>query len=157
MSGLVYRINMKTETPNERGIPKSPVVTAIIRHSGIEGDYNRYRSEKFNADSDKAIMFIPSDTLDQLSLEGWPVVAGDLGENITVKGIPYEAFAINQKYAIGDDALIQIAKPCHPCSGLKVLPYVGQEKLKSFMQTLLNRRGWYARVLKEGRITVQDR
>ncbi len=156
MSGLVYQINAKPQTPNARGIPKIPVESVNVRFGGLEGDYNLYRMSQQllnRGDLDKAVMFLPLETIRQLNQEGWPIKPGDLGENMTVEGIPYEAFAVGQRYSVGN-AEIEISKPCKV---LSVLPYVGQEKLKEFVQTLVNRRGWYARVLKEGSINVQSR
>jgi len=41
--GEAYQINVKSETPGERGIPKRPVDSAWIKHEGIVGDFNKYR------------------------------------------------------------------------------------------------------------------
>ena len=37
---------------------------------------------------------------------------------------------------------------------LKILPYVGQEKKVEFIKTMINRRGWYAKVQKTGKIPL---
>ena len=39
---------------------------------------------------------------------------------------------------------------------LKHLPYIGNEKVKDFIKTLAGRRGWYAKVLKPGKIRKGD-
>ena len=91
--------------------------------------------------------------------------SGDLGENIITEWIPYESFVPGQRYRIGEGVEIEITKPCKACGNLAVLPYVGKERRQEFMSALtrkegdklvFNRRGWYAKVIKEGRINKYD-
>lgn len=147
MNGKIYQINIKHEVLGERGLPKKPVKAVIVTSKGALGDYNRYRSEKMNNDPDKALLIMPLETIHQLNSEGWPILPGDLGENITTFGIPYDYFKPNQKYKLGD-AEIEISELCKPCNNLYLLPYVGKEKLPQFLRTMSGRRGWYARVLR---------
>ena len=51
---------------------------------------------------------------------------------------------------------IEISYICDPCVNLNALPYVGEKRISEFMKTIMNRRGWYANVLKEGSISVGD-
>ena len=155
MQGTIYQINIKPETPGERGLPKKPIEVVVVTFQGIVGDFNRWRHEELNDDLNKAILVHPIETIIQLNNENWPIKPGDLGENFTTKGVPYEHFAAGQRYCVGE-AEIQIAEICKPCGNLKHLSYVGQEKKKEFIKTLKGRRGWYARVLKEGRVKIQD-
>ncbi len=155
MSGTIHQINIKPETPNERGLPKKPVETANVFYHGIDGDFNRYREEKCHGRLDKALLIMPLETLVQLNSEGWPIKPGDIGENITTLGILYNDFSPNRNYKIGEIE-IRITEPCKPCGNLKILPYIGKERWPEFKQTMKGRRGWYAQVLKEGRINVGD-
>ncbi|MBS3123946.1 MOSC domain-containing protein [Candidatus Woesearchaeota archaeon] len=155
MNGLIYQINVKLETPGERGIPKNSIDVVKVKFSGVNGDYNRYRTEKKNGNLDKAVMFLSVETLNDLRKEGWSVYPGYLGENFTTVGIPYSSFKIGQRYDIGQ-AQIEITEPCQPCNNLSVLSYVGEEKIKNFMRTLIGRRGWYAKVLVEGKVEKGD-
>ena len=155
MKPLVLQINKKSETIKEVGLPKYPVNEAKISFMGIDGDFNRFRSKKKNNDPNMALLVLTSDIINELNNEGWPIKAGDLGENLTLTDIDYGSLAPNQKYAIGS-AQIEISFICDPCSNLKALPYVGKEKVNDFIKTLLNRRGWYAKVLKAGRIGKGD-
>ena len=87
MASSIFQINVKPNTPGEVGLPKVAIDSAQISFSGIEGDYNRFRLNKKNNDPDMAIMLISMDILDELNNEGWPVKAGDLGENLTLDNI----------------------------------------------------------------------
>lgn len=147
----IHQINLKPNRANEHGIPKTSVISAILSKSGIEGDYNNYRTIKKDQNPDMAVLVYPIETIHKLNDEGWPIMPGDMGENFTISGIPHSHFSPNQQYQIGE-SLIEISFECDPCQNLSVLPYVGKTKINEFIKTLMHRRGWYARVLKEGLI-----
>ena len=147
----LLQINVKPNTANEHGIPKTSVISAILSKSGLEGDYNNYRTIKKSRNPDMAVLLFSIETIKELNKEGWPIKPGDLGENFTLTGIPHSYFSPNQQYQIGE-SLIEISFECDPCQNLSVLSYVGNTKINKFIKTLMHRRGWYARVLKEGLI-----
>ena len=150
----ILSINVKSKKEGERGIPKSVIKEAMAKNLGLEGDYNIYRTESKGNSPDRAVLLMSDDILDQLRAEGWPVKNGDLGENITLTGIDYTSLKVKDKFSVGGIE-IQITEACRPCVNLGVLPYVG-ERVKEFMGTLRGRRGFYARVLKEGNIKIDD-
>ena len=147
----IHQINVKPNRANEHGIPKTSVISAILSKSGIESDYNNYRTIKKDQNPDMAVLVYPIETIHELNDEGWPIMPGDMGENFTISGIPHSHFSPNQQYQIGE-SLIEISFECDPCQNLSALPYVGKTKILEFIKTLMHRRGWYARVLKEGLI-----
>tara|TARA_X000001036_G_scaffold326189_1_gene304728 strand:+ start:1453 stop:1938 length:486 start_codon:yes stop_codon:yes gene_type:complete len=151
----VLQINKKPQIKGEVGLPKICTSDATITINGIDGDYNKFRSQKKNNNPNMAIMILSNDILQQLNSEGWPVKPGDLGENITIDGIDYLHFSPLKKYRIGE-AIIEITFICDPCMSLKVLPYVGEKRIKIFMKTLMKRRGWYSKVLQPGEIKTGD-
>ena len=155
MTPQVQQINVKPDTLGEVGLPKMAVELANLTVSGIDGDYNRFRKKKKNNDPDMAIMILCTDILSQLNQEGWPAQPGDLGENLTLTGMDYASIETGQQYKIGDVTL-EISIICDPCSNLYILPYVGNERGPAFIKTLMNRRGWYARVLTPGAIKSGD-
>jgi MOSC domain-containing protein YiiM len=156
VSGTVKQINVKPMTEGERGLPKKPVDSAHVTKSGMQGDFNVYRHEELNDDPDSALLILPVETIMELNSEGWPVRPGDLGENLTTTGIPYSSFAVGKIFTSGG-ARFQVSRACDPCDNLFLLPYVGSSKGPSFLKTMLGRRGWYARVLREGKIRRGDR
>ncbi len=123
--------------------------------SGPDGDFNRWRHEEQHDDESMAVLLMPLETLDDLGREGWPVRPGDLGENVTTRGIPYDEFRPTRAFAIGA-ARVVVTKACTPCTNLYQLPYVGSERGPAFLKATLNRRGWYARVSDEGEVRVGD-
>ncbi len=84
----LLQINVKPNTANEHGIPKTSVTSAVLSKSGLEGDYNNYRTIKKSGNPDMAVLLFSIETIKELNKEGWPVKPGDLGENFTITGIP---------------------------------------------------------------------
>ncbi|MFW9856726.1 MAG: MOSC domain-containing protein [Candidatus Thorarchaeota archaeon] len=155
MAGSISQINIKTKTPRERGLPKYPVETARLTKNGLEGDFNVYRTERKNNDPSQAVLIMPIEMIHTLNQEGWPVKAGDLGENFTTEGIEYNTFQPGDQFQIGE-AIIEVTKACDPCRNLTVLPYVTEKKGSEFIRTMFKRRGWYGKVVREGIIKKGD-
>ncbi|MEO7094911.1 MAG: MOSC domain-containing protein [Polyangiales bacterium] len=156
MNGTIERVHVKNEKRGERGIPKVSVPSAEVVTAGVVGDFNRYRTKDKGGDLDMAVLLLPAEVLEALRGEGWPVEPGHLGENFLTRGLPNDAFAVGQRYRLGTDVELQISRVCDPCSNLRVLPYVGREKLKEFLKATLGRRGFYARVRAPGVVRTGD-
>jgi MOSC domain-containing protein YiiM len=154
-AGRVVALHVKPEVPGEHGLPKPEVAVARFTAAGAVGDFNRFRHEERHDDPRMAILLLPQETIEQLNREGWPVRSGDVGENVTTAGIPYDAFVPGSRWRVGA-AHLEITKPCTPCDNLLLLPYVGAPRGAEFLKTTLGRRGWYARVLVEGSVRPGD-
>jgi len=122
-----------------------------ITPEGVQGDYNRWRTEKADGDPDQAVLLLQEEILADLRAEGWPVQPGELGENLTVAGLPPEAFQPGAQLCLGT-VILELSKPCEPCTVLYTLPYVGAERGPLFLRTINGRRGWFARVLQGGTV-----
>jgi len=155
VSGRVFEIHCKPEVPGERGLPKPMVPEVFVSRAGLKGDFNRYRHEEKHDDPAMAVLIMPRETLSDIVREGWPVRYGDLGENLITEGIAYDAFVPGRRFRAGE-ALLEVSKACTPCDYLYLLPYVGPTRGPEFLKVMLGRRGWYARVLHEGRVRVGD-
>ena len=127
-----------------------------MTREGVEGDFNVYRHEERHDDPDQALLIMPIETIRELNSEGWPIKPGDLGENLTTCGIPYQAFGVGKIFGVGR-MRFQITKACDPCDNLFLLHYVGASRGPGFLRIMMGRRGWYARVLKEGLVKTGDR
>jgi MOSC domain-containing protein YiiM len=152
-SGRIIRLHRKPREGRSRGIPKRPVDELVITADGVEGDFNRWRTEKAAGDPDQAVLLLADEILAQLRAEGWPVGPGDLGENLLLAGLPGDALAPGARVRAGEVEL-EISKRCDPCVVLYGLPYVGQERGPGFVRTLRGRRGWFARVTRGGMVRV---
>ncbi len=154
-SGRVFQLHRKSKVNGEHGLPKPSVPEVRIGSGGVEGDFNRFRHEERHDDPGMAVLLLPRETLEELNREGWPVAPGDLGENVTTEGIGYAHFAPGTHWKVGEVEL-EVVKPCDPCDNLYLLPYVGTERGPAFLKTMLHRRGWFARVVRAGRIRAHD-
>jgi MOSC domain-containing protein YiiM len=155
MAGTILQVNVKSKVRDERGLPKYAVKHSYATKQGLNGDYNIYCQTKKKCNKDMAILVYSMETIQELNQEGWPVQPGDVGENLTVKGYAHDSFKVGQQYIAGNST-IEISLECDPCTNLGLLPYVGQKHIKTFMNTILHRRGWYARIVKEGEIKPGD-
>lgn len=155
VTGRVFELHRKAEVAGEHGLPKPSVAEAFVSRAGLVGDFNRFRHEEKKDDPAMAVLLVPRETLAQLSREGWPVRPGDLGENFTTEGIAYDAFVAGRRFRAGE-VVLEVSKACTPCDNLFLLPYVGPARGAEFLKVMLDRRGWYARVLREGRVRAGD-
>jgi MOSC domain-containing protein YiiM len=155
MPALVLELHRKPEVEGEHGLPKPKVPEIEVTERGVTGDFNRYRHEEAKDDPTSAVLVMPVETLEELQREGWPVRSGDLGENITTRGMAYAAFRPGLRIETGS-AHLEVTRPCDPCNNLYLLPYVGPERGPQFLKVMLGRRGWYCRVVRAGRIRTGD-
>ena len=154
--GKIIQINVKEKGKGDVGLPKYPIEKASVSKTGMQGDFNNYRFESMDNTPDQALLIMSIETIRTLNEEGWPIQAGDIGENLSTEGISYDDFQPNTKFKAGT-VEFQITYACTPCNNLEYLPYVGKEKAKDFLKTMIDRRGWYAKVLTQGTIKVGDK
>jgi MOSC domain-containing protein YiiM len=151
--GCITQLNLKPKVGRSRGLPKRPVPQLTITPEGVQGDFNRWRTEAAHGDPDQAVLLHREEDLADLRAEGWPVQAGDLGENLTVVGLAANSLQAGTQVRVGE-VLLLVSKPCDPCTVLYSLPYVGIERGPGFLRTLTGRRGWFTRVLQGGTVRV---
>lgn len=156
MVGRVLQINRKPLTVGEPGLPKLPTPNAHVTTRGVDGDFNVYRHERKHGTPDRALLLYPIEMLSVLNHEGWPLRPGDIGENLTTEGIPYDAFQRGTRWRVGDEVELRVTEACQPCKTLGRLPYVGDARRRDFIATMKGRRGWYAQVLREGVVHAGD-
>tara|TARA_X000000950_G_C13867190_1_gene641281 strand:- start:311 stop:793 length:483 start_codon:yes stop_codon:yes gene_type:complete len=155
MDPILFQINQKPKSKGKPGLPKTPIDLALVTKNGLKDDFNNFRNLKKNNDPDMALMILSCDIINDLNTEGWTVKPGDLGENLTFSNIDYSEFSPSQQYKVGEIEM-EISFICDPCLTLKHLPYIGNARVKDFIKTLVGRRGWYAKVLKPGKIKKGD-
>ena len=151
MQGRIVQLHLKPKEGRARGLPKRAVPELTITAAGVQGDYNRWRTEEADGDPDQAVLLLTEEILSALQAEGWPVRAGDLGENLILADLPSGALVPGARLHLGDVAL-EVSKPCEPCIVLYGLPYVGPERGAAFLRALKGRRGWFARVVRGGTV-----
>ena len=136
------------------GVPKLPLKTAIVRFEGIEGDLNRFRTERKNGDPGRAVSIFSMERILQLQEEGHPIDIGTAGENFTIEGIDWPKMEVGMMIRFGS-TLIRLSEPCAPCS--KIGGSFMEDEFSRIDEN--KRRGWSrwsASVIEEGAVSVGD-
>lgn len=100
-----------------KGLPKKAIATADIGWRGVRGDVQRARAH--HGRPWQALCLWSTDALDTLRNEGHPIAPGFAGENITVSGVPADAFRPGCRFRIGalEGFLTSYSIPCSQNSG----------------------------------------
>ena len=109
--------------------------------TGIEGDRHFTDREQRQY---YTVLLMDQETLQELGLE-----PGIIKENITSTGIDVASLEPGQQVALGDEVVIQISKPCAPCSRMDEIRPGLQDELDG-------RRGMLASVVTGGTVNVGD-
>ena len=146
--------------PNE--VAKAKWTSGIVKRAAegpvwlgrenLEGDGQH--NKRFHGGPDRAVLsYAAAHYLDWAAELGDALPAGfkpgAFGENFTVSGLDEATVCLGDVYAIGEEAEIEISQPRLPCANLARrwrlpdLPRMVEET---------RRGGWYARVLREGRV-----
>ena len=148
MSAVVHSINIS----KQGGVPKLPIDKAEIKFEGVEGDFNRFRTEKINSIGTRAVTLFSLEQIEKLKSEGHTIDVGTTGENITVEGVDWPTLEVGTRMMIGE-AVIELSEPTAPCSKIG----------KSFIDGAFSRidhelelgwSRWSASVIEEGQVEI---
>jgi len=109
-----------------------------IEGFGLEGDRHA------RAESSRQVLLMADETIEELGLR-----RGDVKENITTRGLEHSSLVRGQRLEVGHEVVLEITKPCEPCSRM-------EEIREGLQNELLGRRGILARVVQGGVIRVGD-
>jgi MOSC domain-containing protein YiiM len=132
--------------PIKKAVPQPLVEAKLNTKNGLEGDHYSGQSGKrqLTLISEQEIIetarLLNKDKID-------PVLTR---RNLLYSGVPISENE-NRHIAIGDDLLIQITGPCHPCKQMDENFGPGAEN------AMKGRAGLTARVINEGKIKVGDK
>ena len=148
MSAVVHSINISTQG----GVPKLPTDKAEIKFEGVEGDFNKFRTDKKNSTGTRAVTLFSLEQIEKLKSEGHAIDVGTTGENITIEGVDWPTLEVGTRMMIGE-AMIELSEPTAPCSKIG----------KSFIDGAFSRidhelelgwSRWSASVIEEGQVEV---
>ena len=148
MSAVVHSINISTQG----GVPKLPIDKAQIKFEGVDGDFNKFRTEKKNSTGTRAVTLFSLEQIEKLKSEGHAIDVGTTGENITIEGVEWPSLEVGARMMIGE-AMIELSEPTAPCSKIG----------KSFIDGAFSRidhelelgwSRWSASVIEEGEVEV---
>ena len=138
---------------SDGGVPKRPVLEAVITRAGVEGD--RQQNLKFHGGPDRAVCLYSQELIERLQDEGHSIEAGSSGENLTVAGLEWEKLKPGDRLQVGPEVQIEIMSYTIPCE--KNAQWFRDRDYTRVSQKL--NPGWsrlYAKVLREGLVRPGD-
>lgn len=138
----------------------------LVKGLGVDGDSHAgttvqhvFRKKSHPAEPNlRQVHLIQAELFDELEQDGFHVRPGDLGENITTRGIDLLNLPEGTLLRIGPDAVVQVTGLRNPCRQIDrfqpgllkaVLPRDGKGKI-------VRKTGIMGIVLSGGRVTVDD-
>ena len=128
------------------GIPKIPIENCAVTVDGLDGDGHEH-SKHINPN--RAVSLIDREILDQLVTEGYDLVPGAVGENLTVNELSLQSLEPGDRLAFSGGLVIELVEPRKPCF---VLDSLGK-KLK---MDIVGRCGYLAKVIVENTISTGE-
>jgi len=144
----VYQINV-----SDGGVPKRPVLEAVIATTGVEGD--RQRNLNVHGGLDRALCLFSQDLIERLQDEGHSIEAGSSGENLTIAGLEWEKLKLGDRLQVGPDVQLEITSYTAPCD--QNARWFRDRDIKRISQK--KNPGWSrlcAKVLREGMVRPGD-
>lgn len=138
---------------SDGGVPKRPVLEAVIATAGVEGD--RQRNLKVHGGPDRAVCLFSLELLERLQAEGHPIDAGSSGENLTLAELDWELIRPGVLLSVGPDVQLEVTSYTVPCS--HNAPWFLDGNYHRISQK--KNPGWsrvYAKVLREGMVRPGD-
>ena len=98
----------------------------LLERLGVEGDAHMGESVKHRsrvrkdpgAPNLRQVHLIHSELHDELAQRGFEVAPGEMGENITTRGIELLALPRGTRLRLGDDAVVEVTGLRNPCAQL---------------------------------------
>ena len=109
--GELVSITVKPEgvEPPERAYLRLPVETAtLVAGYGIEGDTKGGRE-------DRHLNILCSESLQELTVDGYLTKPGQIGEQLIIKGVPAERIENGAVLQIGPEARVRMVQPRTGC------------------------------------------
>ena len=155
MTGTIVQISV-----SRGGIPKRPVMEAVLTPLGIEGD--RHAHPEIYGGPQQAVLLITAESINELVKRGYPVFPGAMGENLTTLGLDRRLLRTGQRYRVGS-AVIELTKLRAPCAtqdiygpDIKREIYGKQARDGDHTSPRWALGGFYAAVVQAGLVRVGD-
>jgi MOSC domain-containing protein YiiM len=164
---VIHSVNLGSATPapylkgRSTGIDKRPVEHPVQvsapgpKHqagSGLAGD--DVCNRRHHGGNDQAVYAYAREDLDRWAAEfGSPLTSGSFGENLTTAGIDISASVLGERWAIGEELVLEISDPRIPCRTFA--GFLGQ---RGWMRRFTQRAdaGTYLRVVVPGEVSAGD-
>jgi MOSC domain-containing protein YiiM len=166
MSATVLSLNIGAAEPNPAkgrptGIHKASVAHAVLRRpgpkhgglgSGLEGDF--IGDVRHHGGDQQAVYAFAREELDWWQAQlGRDLPNGMFGENLTTQGLDVDGALVGERWAVGDEVVLEVAGPRIPCATFQ--HRMGERGwVRRF--TGVGRSGAYLSVVDEGVVRAGD-
>jgi len=162
-TATVFAVSSK-ETP---GIPKLPRQSVtLVADYGVEGDYHagkfvRHRSRVAKDPQRpnlRQVHLIHSELFEELAPLGITVKPGQMGENITTRGLALLDLAPGARLHLGDTAVVEITGCRNPCNQLDAVDerLLAQVAIKAEDGSIIRKAGIMGIVVQGGTVRPGD-
>ena len=128
------------------GIPKAPVASVFVSFAGLTGDAHNHEKHRTPL---QAVCLQDIERLRDLAAEGFSLLPGTMGENFTVENLFVNQFSVGTVLEFEQGLVLEVTKIRKPC-------YVLDSIDSKLQESILGRCGMYAKVLKEGFVSVGE-
>lgn len=156
MKGMIEQLSI-----SKGGVPKLPIAIAHVEALGIVGDVQK--NTKYHGGPRQALLLLTAEGLEELQAKGFPVYAGALGENVTLRGIPRTAIGLGSRLRLGLEVEVEVTKMREPCKtlspygeGIQKAVYDAKVRAGDRSSPLWGLAGFYVRVLQGGTVMPGD-
>ena len=132
---------------SDGGIPKTPQVAAAVNLEGLAGDAHAHEKHRR---LDRAVTIQDAELLEELRTEGFALVPGAMGENLTVQGLHVQRMKPGDRLIFEDGPVLELSQVRKPCYVLDAI----DPQLK---ELVVGRCGFLARVVKPGQLRPGQR
>src|SRR5262245_42508499 len=101
MSGRIFQLNISSG-----GVPKNAVKEAAVTELGLEGDVQAHPN--IHGGPERALCLFSLERILEFQAAGHPIYPGSIGENVTVRGMDWNAIVPGVRLILGEDVLIEI-------------------------------------------------
>lgn len=145
--GVIVSLNI-----SRGGVPKLSVSEARVSPTGLDGDGQR--DQRHHGGLDRALCLYSMERIEALQREGHSIAPGTTGENLTIRGLNWDAIMPGVQLRAGD-VTMEITAYASPCKSIR--PSFADENSNRISQQL--HPGWsrvYARVVESGELRIGD-
>lgn len=106
--GVIHQVSV-----SKGGVPKLAVPEAEVGELGIAGDGHDDTAN--HGGPERALCLFSLERIKEMAAEGHPIGPGATGDNVTIRGIDWDAVVPGARLRLGDDVLVEVTRYTTPC------------------------------------------
>lgn len=135
------------------GVPKLPLLQAVITPLGIEGD--AHDDAEHHGGPERALCLFAIERIAAIAAEGHAITPGATGENITTQDLDWGLVVPGVRIRLGPDVLVEVTRYTTPCK-TNSRWFIGGDFNRMHQELFPGYSRVYARVLETGMLHPGD-